>query len=242
VSGRFTSSDRFLMFDGGEHRLTLQDDRSRRGSSPAVAVAPNGRVVVVYEGTDSQRLWYVSGFLDASGELIGPEYSLTEGSSRRGYSPSIAIDASGRVLVVYRGTDNEKLWYVSGSLDSAGRIVGREFSLTEGNARRGFTPSVAIDRNGRVIIVYQGTSAQRLWYVSGFRDASGRVVGTEYSLTEGDARRGSHPSVAFDGSGNAVVLYQGTAEGKLWYVYGGVDGTGRIVGPERLLDMGMAPG
>jgi hypothetical protein len=238
VYGFFSSPDRFLTFAGGEHRVTLPDN-SRRGHTPSVAIAPDGRVVMVYEGTDAQRLWYVSGYLNGAGEIVGNEFSLTEGNSRRGYTPSIAIDAAGRVLVVYRGTSDEKIWYVSGTLDAAGRIVGREFSLTEGDSRRGYTPSVAIGSDGRVLIAYEGTSGQKLWYVSGYSDGSGRVVGDEFSLTQGDNRRGTHPTAAIDDAGNVFILYEGTSEAKLWYVEGHLDRSGQVLGPERLLDMSM---
>jgi hypothetical protein len=139
--------------------------------------------------------------------------------------------------VVYRGTDGEKLWYVSGTLDDAGRIVGSEFPLTEGGSRRGFSPQVAIDPNGHVLVVYEGTDQHRLWYVSGARDGSGRIVGSEFPLTQGDARRGTHPTTAFDAEGNAVILYTGTDEAKLWYVQGAFDQRAELVGDEHLLDM-----
>lgn len=239
VSGRFTSPDRFLTFEGGERRLTLPGDAGRLGSHPAVAVAPDGRVIVVYEGTADQRLFYVSGYLNAEGELVGEEFSLTEGDARRGYTPSISIDAAGRVVVVYRGTDDLKLWYVSGLIDGAGRIVGEEFSLTEGDARRGFGPAVAFDQSGRVVVVYEGTDDQKLFYVSGVLDGAGRIIGPERSLTEGDNRRGSNPTVAFDDSDGIVILYEGTDANKLWYVHGHLDASGQVIGEERLLDMGL---
>ncbi|HEY6408077.1 MAG TPA: hypothetical protein VIY29_11475, partial [Ktedonobacteraceae bacterium] len=151
-----------------------------------------------------------------------------------------AIDTASKVIVVYQGTDNQKLWYVSGHVDpQTGKIIGTEFSLTEGEARRCYSPSVAIDANGHVLIVYEGTDNQRLWYVYGSRDASGRIIGTEYSLTEGNARRGTHPTVSFDSDGFTTILYTGTDEAKLWYVRGTIDQTGRLIGQEQLLDMSL---
>jgi hypothetical protein len=237
TSGRFTSADRFLTFDGRQHRLTL-DDGSRSGSNPAVAVAPDGRIVVVYEGTDAQRLWYVTGTLAENGEFLGQEFELTlPDDSRRGYNPSIAIDEDLGVLVVYEGTGGQRLWYVSGYLAPSGEIVGNEHQLTEpDDSRRGSTPAVAIDTDKRILVVYEGTDEQRLWYVSGYRDGTGRIAGNEFPLTEGDARRGSHPTVAL-GGGEGIILYQGTDEAKLWYVQGMLDAAGMLVGQEHLLTM-----
>jgi hypothetical protein len=244
VIGRFVTTDRLVAFDGREHRLTLPDDHGRRGRAPSVAVAPDGQVVVVYEGTDEERLWYVTGRLNDQGEIVGAEHRLTQDDgSRRGHTPSIAIDPSGTVMVVYEGTDNQHLFYVTGRLDPAGRIVGDEHRLTNVayGTRRGVTPSVGLDGQGHALIAYEGTSDQRLWYVSGFLGGDGQVDGMEFRLTEGEARRGHHPTVSLKLDGRGLILYQGTAEGKIWYVTGEVDGTGRLVGDELLLDMGMDP-
>ncbi|HEY7416286.1 MAG TPA: hypothetical protein VH593_13930, partial [Ktedonobacteraceae bacterium] len=113
------------------------------------------------------------------------------------------------------------------------------YSLTEGDQRLGFTPSVAIDGNGHVIVTYQGTSGNKLWYVSGNFDATGHIVGTEYSLTEGDQSLGSRPTIAFASTGQVVILYQGTSEGKMWYVYGQLNSAGQLIGTEQLIDMGI---
>ena len=236
ISGRFTSADHFLTFAGHQHLLTIGS--SRRGRFPSVAIGPKGRVIVVYEGTDDHRLWYVSGVLGPNGELGGREFELTKGSARRGFTPSIAIDSRGHVLVAYRGTDGDKIFYVSGSIGTSDEIMGGEFSLTEGAARRGSTPAVAISPQGQVAIAYEGTDAERLFYVVGRLDANGKLLGTEHRLTQGQARRGHHPTISFDERGERfVILYQGTDGEKLFFVQGSFDQGGNLVGPEQQLDM-----
>jgi hypothetical protein len=239
VTGQFTGPDHFLTFNGREHRLTLPDDRGRRGSNPSVAVAPNGRVLIVYEGTDDQKIWYVSGFVQ-NGVFEGTEFSLTIGSTRRGYTPAAAFDRRGNVVVVYRGTGDSKLWYVSGYVDAnTGEIIGQEHLLSQDDARRGSNPAIAFDSTGHVWVAYEGTDDQRLWYVYGTLDATGGIIGNESELTEGDARRGTEPTVAFDEKENAVVLYTGTDGEKMWYVRGKFDATGRLIGPEHQLNMAL---
>jgi hypothetical protein len=236
VSGRFRRFDRFVSFDGSEFRLSLPDDAGWRGRMPGAAVAPGGRILLAYQGTDHQRLWYVSGSVNPTGRLVGTEYQLTQGEARRGSSPTVAFAPDGRVVVVYEGTSNQRLWYVSGTLDRTGRIVGQEHELTQGDARRGSTPFVAFAPDGRVVVIYEGTSHHRLFYVTG-RLQHGEIVGQEFSLTEGERRRGRRPTIAFGPQGELAVLYEGTDQGKLWYVVGRLDQHGRIQGQERLLDM-----
>jgi hypothetical protein len=48
----------------------------------------------------------------------------------------VAVDRAGRIAVLYRGTDAAELWYVHGTLDASGRIIGRERLLDIGLDRR----------------------------------------------------------------------------------------------------------
>lgn len=185
VSGKFRDPVRFVIFDGQQHELTLPNDAGRRGTTPSLTVGPDGRVLFIYEGTADQKLWYVSGYVNEQGVLEGTEYSLTEGDQRRGYTPTAAIGKDGRVVVVYRGTSGNKLWYVSGSLDAAGRIIGTEYSLTEGDQRLGSRPTVAFASSGQVVIMYQGTSEGKMWYVYGQLNSAGQLIGTEQLLDMG---------------------------------------------------------
>jgi hypothetical protein len=63
----------------------------------------------------------------------------------------------------------------------------------------------------------------------------------QFELTQGDARRGTRPTIAFGAAGTAAVLYQGTDEAKLWYVLGQFDAQGQLIGEESLLDMHLDP-
>jgi hypothetical protein len=209
---------------------------------PATAFLPDGRLLIVYEGTGENRLWYVSGrftSLDRFLTFDGKQHELTQGQARRGSTPAIAFGPGGRVVVVYQGTDEQKLFYVSGTVDGEGKINGNEFSLTQGQAQRGFTPAIAFGPGGRVLVVYRGTDGEKLFYVSGFLDSSGKLNGTEFQLTINNSHRGFTPTVAFDDSGRAFILYTGTDAAKLFYVFGELDGQGRIHGSEVQLNMGM---
>ena len=76
VAGRFTSADRFITFAGGQRDITLRDG-ARIGFNPSVAIGPDKRVIVAYEGTSRPRLFYVSGELAESG--FGPSQFTIEG-------------------------------------------------------------------------------------------------------------------------------------------------------------------
>jgi hypothetical protein len=241
VVGRFVDDDRLLRYEGGQHRLSLVDDAGRLGSALSIALRRDGQAVTVYEGTDEERLYYLSGRFALDGELAATEFSLTDGDARRGYTPTTTFLPDGRLIVVYRGTSDERLYYVTGSVDADGRINGPEFSLTDGDARRGKRPSVAVSSTGTVLIAYEGTEESRIYYVTGTVDRNGRLSGTEHRLSEGDHQLGFAPAVAFDAMGRVHVAYEGTDNARLYAVSGDLDASGRIVGTERQLAVSLNP-
>lgn len=238
VSGRFASLHRFVTFEGRERRLGLPSGAVLRGRDPAVAVGPDGRVLVVYEADRGRGLRYVSATLNPDGELACADYPLLEEEVCVGYTPAVAVDPQGRVFVVYRGGHDEELMYVSGRLDPSGRIVGHRFPLARGEASGGHRPCVALDDSGRVIVAYQRAHAQEIWYVSGTLDPSGQFNGTSYPLVPDQARSGSHPAVAFDPGGDVILMYESPTDHSFHYLRGPLQ-AGRLVGPVRPMRIGM---
>ena len=260
VAGRFTSADRFITFAGGQRDITLRDG-ARIGFNPSVAIGPDKRVIVAYEGTSRPRLFYVSGELAESGfgpsqfTIEGEEHCLTDeagqrGYTVRGYTPSVAFDDSGSLIMVYRGTDsNDNLCYLTGTVDSntANIDITHTNSLTQDDHRRGTRPSVAIrSTDHQVAIAYEGTSHPKLWYTTGQLDASGRIQNAaEHELTIEDQdhnpihQKGDRPTIVFGQGDAGAILYHGTSEDKLWYVLGSWSPAGELVGPENMLNMAL---
>jgi hypothetical protein len=60
-------------------------------------------------------------------------HRLTEGQARRGANPTAVFGNSGKELtILYEGTDDDKFWFVEGSLDRNGQLVGKEQLLDMG--------------------------------------------------------------------------------------------------------------
>jgi len=98
------------------------------------------------------------------------------------------------MVAVYQGTGDQKLWYVAGRWTSADRFLrfeGGERPLSLFDSRRGSDPSIAIGFSdaGNAAVLYRGTSKDKLWFVEGLFDASGRLQGQEAQLTMGFDRR-----------------------------------------------------
>jgi hypothetical protein len=239
TAGTLTSPVRLVHFAGVQNRITLPDDSARRGTRPAVARHPDGRVVLVYTGTAEQRLFHVTGRVVDNG-LQGDEHSLTAATGARGTTPSIAFAEDGRVVVVYVGTGGERLWYVSGALEDDGTINGVERPLTgaDGQQLTGRSPSVAIGAWNRLVVAFQRVPGGAIPYLSGTLQDDGSIAATEHSLTPGALTAGP-VSAAYDGD-RVVILYPAEGDGRIWYTHGHLDGDrGPLLGPTRLLDMGV---
>jgi hypothetical protein len=237
VAGRFTSLERFVTFDGREHRLASVSGSILHGRDPSVAVGLDGRILIVFEASDGRGIRYFSGSINSEGELVGQDFPLIENEVCPGYTPAIAVDATGRVIVIYQGVRGQELWYVSGCLDPTGRIVGRRFSFSQGDIRRGRAPAIALDENGRVIVVYQDAQDEKIWCASGTLGESGRIHGTTFPLSEGP-EKAEQPTVTFDQKGDVLVLYPDLDTHRLCYVQGPIQ-SGHLVSEKRFLRVGL---
>ena len=238
TSGRFTSLERFVTFDGGEHHLTSLSGTTLCGREPALALEPDGQVLIVYEGTAGRGLCYFSGRLKPDGELVGQARSLIEGQVCPGYTPAIAVDQARRVVVVFIEPEKRNLERVSGFIDQSGRIVGRRFPLTRGRTSCGGAPSVAIDPCGRVIVAFECNHAGGLSFLSGSLDEAGHFDAETFSTNDNGARRGKRPTAAFDRTGAVNLLFETPADHSFRYARGALR-SGRFVGEVRPLTIGV---
>jgi hypothetical protein len=236
--GQFTTFERFVSFDGQERRLLLPSGTTLCGRNPTIGFGPDGQVLIVYESTQERGLRYFSGSLQTDGELIGQDFPLIEGESCLGDTPAIAVDKAGRVVIVYRGPHGGELLYLSGYLNPSGQIIGRRFSLTRGRTRRGYAPSVAIDGNGQISVVYQDLHDGRPWCLAGIIDHSGRIHGPTFPLDKSKTKNGIQScSLAFDSNGRAIIINTAPNGYGLRYLYGCLQ-SGRLVGEWKPLRIG----
>ena len=236
VTGCLREAVTRVYFDGKETRLLGAGDSNVLGHDPSSTLR-GSQALSVYRGTANQRLFAA---LWTRGQTPGTEVRITTSDEkRRGYHPRTAF-VGDRLFVVYEGTSDQKLYAITANVAGSSLTQITERCLTVGSSRRGRNPAVAVSPTGQVLIVYEGTDGDEIFYLSGRLDASGAFVGEEHRLTTADGRRRGHrPDVAFAANGAAVIVYQGTSGAKIFYVAGPLAGDGSVVGDERLLDMGL---
>ena len=123
----------------------------------------------VWDADSDQRLALATGADSVNGR---PAPNITQfqeillDQSPRGTSPGLAVGPRETVLV-WRGDSSDNNLYVA--LSSKSFSFSRQINFTwfHQDTPMAKAPAVAIDPNGNLIIVYEGTNARRLWYVTG---------------------------------------------------------------------------
>ncbi len=166
----------------------------------------------------------------------GGQYSLA--------GASVAINPTGSFVVVWDsyGQDGSKDGIFGQRFNGAGRRTGSEFQVNSYTTNYQGNASVAIDSDGRFVVVWtsDGQDGSGTGVFGQRFDGSGAKLGSEFQVNTDTTGAQNASSVAADEAGEFVVVWVG-AEGS----YGGVgilgqrfDGSGVKVGSEFQVDGG----
>src|SRR6185295_152428 len=194
-------------------------------SRPSVAAAANGSFVVVWQSLDQDGSNYgVFGRrYDASGTpLGGSEFRINTYTTYFQFLPKVASDANGDVVVVWEsiGQDGSGPGVFGRRFNSAGTPVGTEFQVNSATTSSQSSPSIASDPSGNFVVVWVSSHSDIGDIFAKRYNAAGVPQGAEFRVnayTSGSQRR---PSVAVDGSGNFVVVWDRDFDGSNYGVFG----------------------
>ena len=217
---------------------------------PSVAVDRDGDFVVVWHsdhsaGSDTSGSSIQGRRYDASGNAVGSEFQVNTYTTGSQIFPSVAANADGDFVVVWgswgsAGSDTSVTSIQGQRYDASGNAIGSEFQVNTYTTDTQWSPSVAVDAGGNIMIVWQSdgsAGSDTLGYsVQGQRyDASGNAVGTEFQVNTYTTDTQWSPSVAFDADGNSVVVW--TSDGST-----GSDSSGHSIQGQRYDASGNAVG
>jgi hypothetical protein len=190
---------------------------------PSVAVDADGDFVVVWvshgsSGSDTDGRSIQGQRYDAGGSAVGSEFQVNSYTTDDQFSPSVAVDADGDLVVVWasRGSaGSDTSWYsIQGQrYDASGSAVESEFQVNTYTTYLQVGPSVAVDADGDFVVVWSshgsaGSDTDE-WSVQGQRyDASGSAVGSEFQVNTYTTSYQAYPSVAVDADGDFVVVWE----------------------------------
>jgi hypothetical protein len=133
-----------------------------RQQAPAVAMDPAGNFVVVWEGVGPGENYTYGVFgqrFDATGTRLGVEFHVNEYTPNGQFRPAVAVDPSGRFIVAWQSLAQDTFG-ASGiyarRYDASGDAVGGEFLVNQTTAGDQAHPGVAVDEDGRFLVVWSG--------------------------------------------------------------------------------------
>ena len=199
-------------FDGGKWSApSMISNGLQTGSEPQVAMNSAGQAIAAWrqeDGAGGFDIW-VNRF---DGAVWGVAETI-DNTSMGAQTPQVAIDGNGNALVVWV-QEAEGAFGLRGYNDIyASRFDGVAWSTPEVLDTINETanlPQVAFDSTGNAVVVwsqYSGSGGTDNIYANRFDAATASWQGA--SLIESDdTGRATNPQIAFDGSGNALSVWQ----------------------------------
>jgi len=225
--------------DGGPLGAEFQVNTYTTGSQyfSKVASDASGNFVVVWQGDfeDGHTTGVFGQRFASSGLPLGPEFRANTYTTGRQGPPSIAIDASGDFVVVWKSSYPQDEVFAQ-RYASMGEPLGGEFRVNTYTTMSQSYPSVASDSAGNFVVVWHSYNQDgALEGVFGQRyESGGSPLGAEFRVNSYTTDRQSHPAVASDASGSFMVVWRSSAQdGSAYGVFGQVyASTGALLGGE----------
>ena len=182
-------------------------DLSAAGQSaadPQVAFDASGNALAVWHRSDGSKDIVQSSFRPAGGAFPAAGSDLSA-SGQNAFQPQVAFDASGNALAVWIRSNGTN-YIVQSSSRPAGGAFAAPVDLSA-IGQDGLQPQVAFDASGNALAVWTRSDGTNDIVQSSSRPAGGAfpAAGSDVSASGQDA---SQPQVAFDASGNALVVWE----------------------------------
>jgi hypothetical protein len=179
---------------------------------PSLASDASGNFVVVWVSRpqDGSEYGVFGQRFSASGERLGGEFQINSYTTGRQATPSVASDASGNFVVVWRSDYQDGSGYgVFGQrFSAAGLPQGSEFQVNTYTPGPQRIPAVASDSTGNFVVVW-ARGVGSVYHIFGQRfSAAGAPQGGEFQVSTDTTVFPFFPSVASDAHGNFTVVWR----------------------------------
>jgi hypothetical protein len=186
-----------------------------------------GRFVVVWESHPLGALAYevYARVFDASGQPLGPAFSVNTYTPNRQLQPAVAMDADGDFVVVWSsyGQDGSDYGVYAQRFDANGVRRGSEFRVNNTTTHVQRHANVACDADGDFVITWESDSfdADGRGVAARIYNSDGQPRGNEFQVNVTTAFDQKGPEVAMNGSGDFVIVWSSTLQdGSSIGVYG----------------------
>jgi hypothetical protein len=209
TNGTITVTNRL----GGEVRINATENENQK--SPAVAVAADGRYVVVWHarnGIDGDDIYART--YSADGTAISGDIVVTNNPAKDQANAAVAIDDNGNFVVVWKHDSqniNDKWDIYARTFDINGNpLGGNEIRVNGDKFDAQLAPSVALDKDGTFVVAWQSKSVTngKEIYIRPFDLELNDLIGNDILVNSTPANDQTAPDVAIGPDGQFVVVWQ----------------------------------
>jgi predicted Zn-dependent protease len=194
---------------------------------PAVAVAPTGRSVVVWQSQnqDGSGHWGIYAQRYSAEDVVdGGEFRINSWTLDDQVAPSVAMASDGSFVVAWQSHNQDgNGWGIYAQrYDANGNPLGSEFRVNTYTNNDQIAPSVAVAPDGAFVISWQSNGQDGSgWGVYAQRyDSNGNPLGVEFRVNTCIASDQTSPKVAMAADDSFVITWQSNNEdGNGWGVY-----------------------
>jgi hypothetical protein len=223
-------------------------------SYPRVAMRPSGEFAVVWQsfGQDGSFGGIFGQLFDASANAVGAEFQVNGASVNAQRSPSVAMDESGRFVVVWQGYTTGGLWDIwARQFDADGNPLAADFVINAYTTGLQTEPSISADGAGNFVIAWASNHSVDSTPVpcggGGVRsyarrfDAAATPQGPDFAVSSSTTQEQRSPRVSLTDAGHFMVVWEAaacedrSAKGRVF------DASGTPVGPDIVVDAPAPP-
>lgn len=202
-------ASRFVPGTGWGTAMLIETSDAGDAVSPQVALDDSGNVLAVWQQNDGTRenIW-ANRFVPGTG--WGTATLIETNDAGDAVSPQVALNGSGKAVTVWRQNDGqggEDIWANRFDPDTG---WGPAELIETDNLGDGWSPQVAIDRNGSAVAVWAhwDNGLLRIWANRFVADTGWGVAG---HIGADVVEPADYPQVVMDDSGNGIVVWQQTS-------------------------------
>lgn len=226
----------------GDKFLVNSGFTSGNQGAPAVARAPDGRFVIVWQsiGQDGDGAGIYAQRYTAAGAAAGSAFQVNTTTAGDQMTPAVAMGEDGRFVVVWRGDDGLEEGTADGSTDifaqrfnPDGTRLGSEFQVNQFEGTDQTMPTVSMNLAGQFAIAWvsshpslemeageEATDTEKSIFVQWY-DSNGVSTGPEVIAHVYVKDAQESPQIGLDAQGYFVVAWQSiNQDGSTWGVYG----------------------
>jgi hypothetical protein len=191
---------------GTEFRVNATE--TGKQDKPRVAVAGDGRFVVIWQAEDLDDRGVFGQAFNAIGQPVGPEFRANTIEIGKQDQPDLALAPDGSFIVVWKSPDADGYGVFGQRFDMNGLPVGTEFQANSLWTGKQGEPRAAVSASGQFMIVWRADIAGEKDVYARRYDASGVPLGVEFVVNSITSGKQDKPDVAMADDGRSMVVWK----------------------------------